>query len=148
MTGAPHAGRLRRRASGRVGRSGDARARVMRDRHRLAGKNVGRRGEDIVRGTTVLETGRVLRPQDLGVLSSIGIGAVPVVRRPRVRLVITGNELLPSGSRAAGFHIADANGPMLAALVERDGGYRRLPRPRARRAGRHSGRRCTPTRTS
>jgi molybdopterin molybdotransferase len=85
------------------------------------GKNVGLRGEDIVAGTMVLDTGRMLRPQDLGVLSSIGVGHAIVVRRPRVRLVITGNELLPSGAPPHGFHIADANGPMLAALAERDG---------------------------
>ena len=85
------------------------------------GKNVGRRGEDIVAGTTVLEAGRLLRPQDLGVMSSIGLGTARCIRRPRVRLVITGNELLPSGSAPYGFHITDANGPMLAALAERDG---------------------------
>jgi len=81
------------------------------------GKNVGRRGEDIVRGTTLLESGRVLRPQDLGVLSSVGQGQVCVIRRPRVRLAVTGNELLPSGSHPNGFYIADANGPMLSALI-------------------------------
>jgi len=86
------------------------------------GKNVGRRGEDIGRGTTVLQRGRTLRPQDLGVLSSIGLGDVCVVGRPRVRLVITGNELLPAGSSPTGSSIVDANGPMLTALVERDGG--------------------------
>jgi len=86
------------------------------------GKNIGRRGEDIRRGTTILDAGRVLRPQDLGVLSSIGKAVVSVVRRPRVRLVITGNELLPAGSPPSGFQITDANGPMLAALIERDGG--------------------------
>lgn len=85
------------------------------------GKNVGRRGEDIARGTTVLERGRTLRPQDLGVLSSIGVNEVSVVRRPRVRLAITGNELLPAGSSPRGYSIADANGPMLTALAERDG---------------------------
>jgi molybdopterin molybdotransferase len=85
------------------------------------GKNVGRRGEDIVAGTTVLEAGRLLRPQDLGVMSSIGLGTARCIRHPRVRLVITGNELLPSGSAPYGFHITDANGPMLAALAERDG---------------------------
>ncbi len=69
----------------------------------------------------------MLRPQDLGVLSSIGQGEARVVRRPRVRLAITGNELLPSGSRPQGFHIADANGPMLAALIERDGGVVDFP---------------------
>ena len=90
-------------------------------------KNVGRRGEDIDRGSALFRQGRILRPQDLGVLSSIGRGEAPVVRKPRVRLAITGNELLPSGSRPHGFHIADANGPMLAALIERDGGIVDLP---------------------
>jgi molybdopterin molybdotransferase len=91
------------------------------------GKHVGRRGEDIVRGTTLFGPGRVLRPQDLGVLSSTGTAHVPVFCRPRVRLVITGNELLPSGSQPKGFHVVDANGPMLAALVARDGGVVDFP---------------------
>jgi molybdopterin molybdotransferase len=86
------------------------------------GKNVGRRGEDIARGATLLEPGRQLRPQDLGVLSSIGHADVTVIRRPRVRLAVTGNELLPSGSRPRGVEIVDSNGPMLAALIARDGG--------------------------
>jgi molybdopterin molybdotransferase len=91
------------------------------------GKNVGRAGEDIIRGTTLLHGGRVLRPQDLGVLSSVGARDVPVFSRPRVRLVVTGNELLPSGSRPQGYRIVDANGPMLAALAERDGGLVDFP---------------------
>jgi molybdopterin molybdotransferase len=91
------------------------------------GKNLGTQGEDIRRGTTLLQPGRLLRPQDLGVLSSVGVGEVPVIRRARVRLVVTGNELLESGSRPHGFQIADANGPMLAALVERDGGVVDFP---------------------
>jgi molybdopterin molybdotransferase len=91
------------------------------------GKHVGKQGEDIVRGTTLFEPGRVLRPQDLGVLSSVGAGDVTVFRRPQVRLVITGNELLPSGAQPHGYRIADANGPMLAALVERDGGLVDFP---------------------
>ena len=90
-------------------------------------KNIARRGEDIVAGTAVLPAGRVLRPQDIGVLSSIGAREIPVVRRPRVRLVITGNELLPAGSRPHGTHVTDANGPMLAALAERDGASVEFP---------------------
>ena len=91
------------------------------------GKHVGRRGEDVVRGTTLFQPGRVLRPQDLGMLSSVGVGEVRVFCRPQVRLVITGNELLPSGSRPHGYRIVDANGPMLAALVARDGGVVDFP---------------------
>ena len=84
-------------------------------------KNVGHCGEDFVRGTTLLEAGRVLRPQDIGVMSSIGLATARLVCRPRVRLVITGNELLPTGSKPHDYQITDANGPMLAALAERDG---------------------------
>ena len=91
------------------------------------GKNVGHRGEDVPRGTTVFQAGRMLLPQDVGVLSSIGAGDVPVVRRPRVRLVISGNELLASGSQPHDSFIVDANGPMLAALIERDGGVADFP---------------------
>jgi molybdopterin molybdotransferase len=85
-------------------------------------KHVGKRGEDIMTGTTLLLPGRMLRPQDVGVLSSIGVSQVDVYVWPRVRLLITGNELLPAGTRPAGYRIADANGPMLQALVARDGG--------------------------
>jgi molybdopterin molybdotransferase len=86
------------------------------------GKNVGQPGEDLRTGDVVAMKGRILRPQDLGLLSSIGCDRVSVVRPPRVRLVITGNELLPAGTPPEGFRIADANGPMLEALVVRDGG--------------------------
>jgi molybdopterin molybdotransferase len=86
------------------------------------GKHVGRVGEDIRAGEVILSGGRLLRPQDIGVLSSVGIDRVPVVRRPQVRILIAGNELLPMGTPPTGFRIADANGPMLSTLVARDGG--------------------------
>jgi molybdopterin molybdotransferase len=86
------------------------------------GKHFGRIGEDIAAGTRILERGRQLRPQDLGVLSSIGAGNVQVVRRPMVRILITGNELLAAGTPPRDARIADANGPMLNCLVQRDGG--------------------------
>jgi molybdopterin molybdotransferase len=86
------------------------------------GKHVGARGEDVARGQSVFEPGRRLRPQDLGVLSSMGFSAVQCVGAPRVSILLTGNELLPAGSQPAGHKIADANGPMLSSLVERDGG--------------------------
>jgi molybdopterin molybdotransferase len=85
-------------------------------------KHVGGVGEDVAIGDTVLPGGRVLRPQDLGLLSSIGADHLACVRRPRVSIVITGSELLPSGQQPREYQITDANGPMLAALVERDGG--------------------------
>ena len=86
------------------------------------GRNVGRVGEDVRRGDEVIPAGRRLLPQDLGLLSSVGRSRVMVHRRPRVRLVVSGNELLPPGTPPEGTRIADSNSPMLAALVERDGG--------------------------
>jgi molybdopterin molybdotransferase len=86
------------------------------------GRNVGRVGEDVAAGDVVLRAGRRLRPQDVGLLASIGHDPVPVVRRPAVRVIVSGDELLPPGSTPAGSKIVDSNGPMLAALVERDGG--------------------------
>jgi molybdopterin molybdotransferase len=54
-------------------------------------------------------------------MSSIGLGHVGVVRRPRVRLVVTRHEVQPSRSRPHGVHVTHANGPMLGALAGRDG---------------------------
>ena len=85
-------------------------------------KHVGRVGEDIEAGHRVLHQGRRLRPQDLGVISSIGRSQVEVIRRPRVRLVVTGNELCASGSQPELHQTVDANSPMLSQLIERDGG--------------------------
>jgi molybdopterin molybdotransferase len=85
-------------------------------------RHVGRRGEDVAAGTTVLQAGRVLRPQDVGVLASVGASPVSVRQRPRVAILVTGDELLPVGSRPKGYQIVDSNSVMLAALVRRDGG--------------------------
>jgi molybdopterin molybdotransferase len=86
------------------------------------GRHVGRRGEDIEVGAVVLRAGRVLRPQDVAVLASIGTAPVSVVRRPCVAIVVTGDELLPAGSKPEGYRIVDSNSVMLEALVRRDGG--------------------------
>jgi molybdopterin molybdotransferase len=85
-------------------------------------KHVGAAGEDLRRGELALRAGRRLRPQDAGLLSSIGVGRVACVRRPRVRFVVTGDELLPAGTRPEGCRIADSNSVTLRALVARDGG--------------------------
>lgn len=85
-------------------------------------KNIGRIGEDIRQGTEVFRPPRRLRPQDLGVLASIGVGEVAVHRRPRVTLLITGNELLKPGEKPRGAMIVDSNSVMLEALIARDGG--------------------------
>jgi len=90
-------------------------------------KHVGRAGEDVTANSVVFAAGRVLRPQDVGVLASIGTAHVQVVHRPRVRIVVTGNELLPVGAASQPHKIYDSNGPMLTALVRRDGGVANHP---------------------
>jgi molybdopterin molybdotransferase len=85
-------------------------------------KHTGRIGEDIQAGSTVFPALRKLRPQDLGVLASIGVGEIPVRRKPRVTLLITGNELLKPGEKPHGAMIVDSNSVMLRTLAERDGG--------------------------
>jgi len=85
-------------------------------------RHIGRRGEDIATGAMLLSAGRILRPQDLGILTSIGRGQVNVVRRPSVQIIITGDELLPAGAKPDGYRIVDSNSVMLAALTQRDGG--------------------------
>jgi molybdopterin molybdotransferase len=85
-------------------------------------KHVAAVGEDVRSGQVVLRAGRRLRPQDVGLLASIGVGRPRCIRRPRVGLVVTGDELLPAGSRPEGAHIADSNSVVLGALVARDGG--------------------------
>ncbi len=93
------------------------------------GRHVGVMGEDVQLGTIVLEENRQLRPQDLGLLSALGIAEVEVYCRPRVTIIITGEEILPAGSVPEGCRIADSNSPMLAALVARDGGIPSLLGP-------------------
>lgn len=86
------------------------------------GKHVGRVGEDIADGAQVLSPGRRLRPQDVGVLASLGREAVPVVRRPAVRLIVTGDELVTPGAPRQPHQIFEANSFLLRGMIERDGG--------------------------
>jgi len=86
------------------------------------GRHVGRIGEDVAIGSEVLAAGRWLRPQDVGLLAAMGLASAAVTRRPRVAMLVTGNEILPPGSIPEGYRIIDSNSPMIRALVERDGG--------------------------
>jgi molybdopterin molybdotransferase len=58
------------------------------------GRNVRRAGEDVLPGQTVLRSGTVLGPAELGVLASLGRSLIRCVRRPRLSVLVTGDELL------------------------------------------------------
>jgi molybdopterin molybdotransferase len=86
------------------------------------GVNVRRRGEDVEAGAVVLEAGTPLRPQELGLLASLGRVQVLVHRRPRVALLSTGDEVVEPGQPRRPGQIYDANRFTLRASVERAGG--------------------------
>jgi len=86
------------------------------------GQHIGHRGEDLQTGSAALGVGRHLRPQDLGLAASLGFDHVSVVRQPRVRLLVTGNEVKAPGTSKGMYEIYDANSYMLRGLVARDGG--------------------------
>ncbi len=86
-----------------------------------AGAFLRRRGQDIRLGQTILPSGRRLRPQDLGLLASLGYAMAPVFRRPRVALLSSGDELLSPTEALSPGKIHDSNSFTLAALCEQFG---------------------------
>jgi molybdopterin molybdotransferase len=84
-----------------------------------AGDNRRLRGEDLSRGRPAVAAGRRLRPADLGLIASLGIAEVAVVRRLRVALFSTGNELRTLGQPLDAGCIYDSNRYSLMGALER-----------------------------
>jgi molybdopterin molybdotransferase len=93
---------------------------VIEAGHRV-GQNVRAVGEDIRRGELALSPGTLLRPAQLGLLASLGIGQVPVLRRPRVAIFSTGDELRPIGTELGLGQIYDSNRYTLQGMLARLG---------------------------
>ena len=87
-----------------------------------AGDYVRYPGEDVRAGQTVLEPGHVVRPQEIGVLASLGIERVAVVRRPRVGVLATGDELVDVAAPLTPGKIRNSNGYAQVAQVRVLGG--------------------------
>ena len=79
-------------------------------------------GQDVRRGDTVIAKETTLRPAEIGVLASLGLETVTVVRRPVVAILATGDELLEAGADYAKGKIYDSNSYSVAAGVLRYGG--------------------------
>ena len=81
------------------------------------GDNVRRAGEDVRRGDLVLSAGVELGPAELGVLASLGLPATSCARRPRVVLIVTGDELAEPGEPLTAGRIFSSNSYALAGQV-------------------------------
>ncbi len=79
-------------------------------------------GLDFQTGETLLVQGRALDPAALSLAAAMNHAKVSVVRRPRVAIVATGDELLPPGSRVGAGQIIASNAYGVAALVQKHGG--------------------------
>ena len=86
------------------------------------GSNVRPAGEDLRRGSLALGQGRVLDPPAIGMLASLGRTHVRVVRRPRVAILATGDEVLAPGTPLEPGRLYDSNSFGIAAAVRQYGG--------------------------
>ncbi|MCE2531931.1 MAG: molybdopterin molybdotransferase MoeA [Acidimicrobiia bacterium] len=85
------------------------------------GNHVRRAGEDLEVGRVVFEPGEVLQPAHVGVLAGLGIHAISVVRRPRVGVISTGDELVDGSEPLALGQVRDSNRYSLLSLVREVG---------------------------
>ncbi len=97
-------------------------ARVLVRRAVTPGTNIAYTGTDIAAGEVVLHGGEVLTSRETGVLAAIGAATVSVVRRPRVAIFSTGDEIIPPGQRMRPGLVFDSNARILADAVRELGG--------------------------
>ncbi len=85
------------------------------------GENVIQVGEDVRAGDILFIPGHTIRPQDIGGLLALGITDIPVLRRPRIAIVSTGDELVPPDIQPPPGKIRDINTYTIAARVAQCG---------------------------
>jgi putative molybdopterin biosynthesis protein len=88
----------------------------------VPGQFIAYAGSDIARGETVLRRGSRIGSREIGMLAACGIAEVEVVRRPRVAVLSTGDELVPPGRTLKPAGVYDSNGAIIAATVAEAGG--------------------------
>ncbi|MBX9932710.1 MAG: molybdopterin biosynthesis protein [Methylobacterium sp.] len=86
------------------------------------GQFVGYAGADMARGETVLRARTVISAREIGMLAACGLSEVAVIRRPRIGVISTGDELAMPGATLPKAGIYDSNGAIVAASVIENGG--------------------------
>ena len=88
------------------------------------GENISPKAEDIKKGSTVLKKGTFIRYQELGLIASAGYDKVEVYKKPHVKLIITGNELVePTKDEIDKAKIINSNKYTIKAMIEDAGAY-------------------------
>jgi molybdopterin molybdotransferase len=85
------------------------------------GENIRRAGDDVHAGETVLRTGTLLGPAQIGMAAGVGAARLKVHPRPRVGVLVTGAEIVEPGRPLAGGQIYDANSYALTGFVRAAG---------------------------
>ena len=83
------------------------------------GRNISKRGEDMQVGHTVLHKGMLMRPQEIGILATVGKSRIEVFSAPTVGIVSTGDELVDVGFKPSIAQIRNSNGYSLSAQARR-----------------------------
>jgi putative molybdopterin biosynthesis protein len=86
------------------------------------GQFVSYAGSDIARGEVVLRAGTIVGSREIGMCAACGIAEIAVVRKPRVAVISTGDELVQPGERLAPAAIYDSNGAIVTAAINENGG--------------------------